>query len=94
MTISFDSAQHEALLERLHTATSAIERELDELAAAVGEVQSGWSGAAQVAYEQAQSRWTASMKALHAVLRQADDAAEIAGSTLRAAETAAAKLWS
>jgi uncharacterized protein YukE len=56
MTISFDSGQHEAPIERLRAATSAIERELDELAAAVSEVQAGWSGAAREAYDRAQSR--------------------------------------
>jgi WXG100 family type VII secretion target len=81
MTISFDSGQHEVLIERLRAATLSTKRELDELAAAVSDVRGGWSGAAQEAYDRAQSRWTIIMKAMHAILQQADDAAEVAGST-------------
>jgi WXG100 family type VII secretion target len=94
MSITFDSGQHEALLERLHAATLGIEGQLNGLQDAVAEVRDGWSGAARAAYDQAQDGWSTAMRAMHGILSQADDAAATAGETLRAAEATAIRLWS
>lgn len=46
MTILFDSGQHGVLLERLRSATIAIQDELDTLDTEVAKVRNRWDGVA------------------------------------------------
>ncbi|MFG6502497.1 WXG100 family type VII secretion target [Microbacterium sp. P05] len=94
VTLSFDSGRHEQLLSSLHAATDALGTELDALDDAVEKLRGGWDGAAHEAYDSAQVEWSAALKAMHHLLREADEGAAIAGSTLRQVEASALTIWS
>jgi len=93
MTVRFDGDRHDAFLDALRTATGRIQSHLDELETAVSTGRAEWSGEARAAYDRAQRQWTDSMTRMRRGLALAAEGATRAGAALRAAETAATRLW-
>lgn len=69
-SMSVDPAQVSALSAAIRGGASGIRSELDTLESEVGKLRASWSGESQLAYDQAQAKWTKSLAEMQQLLEQ------------------------
>ncbi|WP_296193853.1 WXG100 family type VII secretion target [uncultured Microbacterium sp.] len=58
------------LAGQIRTGANGIKSQLEQLESEVGKLRSSWNGEAQVAYDDAQRKWTQSLTELNSLLEQ------------------------
>lgn len=69
-TMSVKPEQLVALSGQIRSGANGIKSQLDQLESAVGKLRASWDGSAQLAYDEAQRKWTQSLTALNTLLEQ------------------------
>lgn len=69
-SMSVRPEQVTALSGQIRNGANGIRSELDQLDQKVGQLREAWGGEAQVAYDEAQRRWTQSLAELQQLLAQ------------------------
>ncbi|TPW76748.1 WXG100 family type VII secretion target [Schumannella sp. 10F1B-5-1] len=69
-SMSVKPGQVIALSGQIRGGASGIQSKLDDLDNEVGKLRASWSGSAQLAYDDAQRKWTQSVNELNSLLQQ------------------------
>lgn len=59
-----------SLAQQISTGARGIRSQLEDLEGEVGQLRASWDGSAQVAYDDAQRKWNASLNELNQLLQQ------------------------
>ena len=84
--IAFDTDKLDELGDNLDAAALKIDNDLMRLDLELLKLSASWTGEAQLAYEQAQSRWTESMRELQRIIVAASQVCDFAIDTYETTE--------